>query len=96
MAEENICLEFKLKNIGKITNHFIKEIEQNGLISNKNKKVCTTLNYMEHFLSLAFAVTGCISIYAFASLVNIPLGIMSSTIVLNICAIIAGIKSLSQ
>ena len=34
----------------------------------------------------------CISISTFASLVDIPTGIMSSTIGLNICAIIAKIK----
>ena len=47
---------------------------------------------MEHFLTLAFAVTVCISISAFASLVNISERIMSSTIGLNICAITTRIK----
>ena len=56
------------------------------MLSNKNKKVCTTVKYIEHFLTLAFAVTVCIS--AFTSLVNISEGIMSSTTGLNICAII--------
>ena len=47
---------------------------------------------MEHFLNLVFAVTGCISISAFASLVDISTGTMSSTIELNICVIAARIK----
>ena len=34
-------------------------------MSNKKKKVCTTLNYTEHFLILAFAITGYVSISAF-------------------------------
>ena len=55
-------------------------------------KVCTTLNYIEHFLTLVFAVAVCVSISTFASLVDIFKGIMSSTIGLNICAIIARIK----
>ena len=59
---------------------------------NKNKKVCATLNYIEHFLILASAVTGCISISAFASLVGIPIGIASFVIVLKVCATIAVIK----
>ena len=59
---------------------------------NKNKKVCATLNYIEHFLILASAVTGCISISAFASLVGIPIGIASFVIVLKVCAAIAVIK----
>ena len=60
--------------------------------SNKNKKVCTTVNYIEHFLTLVFTVTVRISISTFASQVNISKGIMTSTIGLNICAIIARIK----
>ena len=62
------------------------------MLSNKNKKVCTTLNYVEHFLTLIFAVTVCISISAFPSLIDISKGIMSYKIGLNICAIIARIK----
>ena len=61
-------------------------------MSNKNKKVCTTLNYVEHFLTLIFAVTVCIFISAFPSLIDISKGIMSYKIGLNICAIIARIK----
>ena len=59
---------------------------------NKNKKVCTTLNYIKHFPTLVIAVTVCIFISTFASLVNISKRIMSYTIGLNIYAIIARIK----
>ena len=65
-------------------------------MSKKHKKVCRTLNYIEHFLTLASAVNGCISISAFASLLGIPIGITSSAIRLKICAITAGIIKLSQ
>ena len=61
-------------------------------MSRKHKKVCTTLNYIKHFLILASTITGCISISGFASLIVIPIGITSSAIGLKICAIIAGIK----
>ena len=61
-------------------------------MSNRHKKVCTTLNYIEHFLVLASAVTGCFSISPFASLLGIPIGITSSAIGLKICAITAGLK----
>ena len=47
---------------------------------------CTTLNYIEHLLILASAVTGFISIPVFAYLVNIPIGIASSAVGLKICA----------
>ena len=59
----------------------------------KHKKVCTTLTYIEHFLILASTITGCISIYAFVSLIVIPVVITSSPIRLKICAICAGIKN---
>ena len=42
-------------------NYFIKEIKQNELISKKlkkKKKIHKILNYTEHFLILAKAVTG--------------------------------------
>ena len=51
-----------------------------------------TLNYIEHFLTLVFAVTVCIFISAFGSLVDISKGIKSPTTELNICAIIGRIK----
>ena len=54
--------EFRFKNIDETTNYFVEE-----LMSKKCKKVCTTLNYIEHFLILACTVTGFISISAFAS-----------------------------
>ena len=92
MVEENISQEFRLKNIDETSNCFLEEIKKNELMSKKDKKVCTTLNYIEHFLILASTIKGCISIYAFASLIGIPIGIMSSAIGLKICAITAGIK----
>ena len=62
------------------------------MISKKYKKICTTLNYVEHFLILGSTITGCIWISAFTSLVAIPIRITSSAIGLKICAITAAIK----
>ena len=44
----------------------------------KHKTVCNTLNYIEHLLILASTVPGCVLVSVFASLVSIPVGIMSS------------------
>ena len=77
MAQGNTSKKCSLKIIEKISNYFIKKIDQNELISTKIKKVCTTLNYIEHFLVLASSVTGCSSISSFASLLVIPIGITS-------------------
>ena len=62
-------------------------------MSKKHKKVCATLNYIEHFI-LVSVVTGCISISAFASLFCIPIGIKIYVIYygLKICAITAEIE----
>ena len=42
-------------------------------MSRKHKKVCTALNYTQHYLILAFTITGFISISAFDSLLGIPI-----------------------
>ena len=92
MVEESISQDFRLKNIDEKRNFFLKEIEQNDLIIRKHKKVCTTLNYIEHFLILVSTITGCISMSAFSSLLGIPIGSTSSAIGLKFCAITAEIK----
>ena len=92
MSEENISQEFRLKNIDQTRNYLIEEINRNELTNKKHKKVCTTLNYIEHFPILASTITACVSISAFASLVGIPIGSTSYAIGLKICAIAAGIK----
>ena len=50
------------------------------------------LNYLEHLLILASRITSCVSMPAFASLVCVPIDIMSSEVGLKTCAITAGIK----
>ena len=61
-------------------------------MSKKHKKVCLTINYIEHFLISASTITGCISISAFTSMLVIPIEITSSAIGLKIRAITVGIK----
>ena len=80
-----------MKEIDKIRNYFIEEIKQNELISKKHKN-CKILNYTKHLLVLAFRATGCASISAFASLVCILVGIVSSATTIKICVIAAGYK----
>ena len=84
MVDENITQELKSKNIDETRNCLIEEINQNQLMSKKHKDVCTTRNYIEHFLALASTTTGCISISAFASLIGISIGFTISTIGLKI------------
>ena len=51
-----------MKNINETRNYFIEEINQNDFMNKKCKKVCTAIKYIKHFLILASAFTGCISI----------------------------------
>ena len=57
-GEENISQEFRLKYIDKTRKYLIEGINQSKLISKKHKKVCTTLNWIEHFLILVSTITG--------------------------------------
>ena len=69
---EEASLEFWLRKIGETRNYLLEEIKHNYLMSEKYKKTCKYLNYVENVLILASAVTGCVSISAFASIVAIP------------------------
>ena len=62
-------------------------------MSKKHRKVCTTWNYTEHLPIVASAITGYVSIYAFASLVAINIDITSSAKGLKIYVITAAIKN---
>ena len=70
MVEENMSQEFRLKNIEETKIYFIKEIEENELKTKKHKKVCTTLNYKEHFLIFPSTITGFASIKGKSNIVN--------------------------
>ena len=61
-------------------------------MSRKHKKVCVILSYIANLLILPSAITGCLVIYAFVSLLSSPIGITSPAIGLKICAILSGIK----
>ena len=61
-------------------------------MSRKRKKVCASLNHVKDFLFLASAITGCISISSFASLISSPIRVTDSIKGLKTCAMAAGIK----
>ena len=73
-----------MKKTQKTRNYFIKVINQNKLICNQHKKVCTTLYYIEHFF---------ISVPAFSSLFVISMVITSSAVALKSHAIAPGMKN---
>ena len=62
------------------------------MVSKKQRNICTTPNYIEHFLILGSTITRCVSISAFISLFGIPVGITSFAIGLKIGVITSGIE----
>ena len=64
---EEASLEIRLRKIDKTRNYLLDDIKHNDLMSEKYKKTCKYLHYVEHLLILASTVTGCVSISAFAS-----------------------------
>ena len=61
MSKENVSQGLRLQKMEEARNYFIKKSDQNELMSKKHKIVSTTLNYIDHFLILASAISGCIS-----------------------------------
>ena len=76
---ETMNQEFRLKKIDEIRNYLIEEINRNELMSKKHENVSRVLNYIDQPLIVISTNTGCVSISAFASLVDIPIEITSST-----------------
>ena len=62
-------------------------------MSKKHKNIWRVLSYIEHSLIAISAITGCVSISDFVSLIEIILGITSSTIGSKICVITTAIKN---
>ena len=89
---EEASIEFRLRKIDETRNYLLDEIKHNDLMSERYRKTCKYLNYVENVLILASTVTGCVSISAFASLVCVPVGITSSEVGINNCAITERIK----
>ena len=85
-------LQFKLRKIDETRNYLLEEIKNNDLISEKYKKICKYLNYVEHVLILVLTVIGCVSISEFTSLVRALVGTASSAVGMKMCAITTEIK----
>ena len=63
---EEASIEFRLRKIDETRNYLLDERKHNDLISEKYKKTCKYLNYVENLLILASTVAGCVSISAFS------------------------------
>ena len=76
------------KKIDDVKIFVLNEINHNDLMSKKSHY----LNNTEHLFFPVLTVTSRVSVPTFASLVCVSVGITSSAVGINICAIIAGIK----
>ena len=85
----NRNFDFRLKKNKWNKKLSFRKIKYNDLMSEKHKKVCRTFNYFENLLGFFSAVSGCVSISAFALLV----GFTSPVVGLQICALTAVIKN---
>ena len=87
-----LSLEFRFRKIDERRNYLLYEIKHNDLMSEKYKKTCKYLNFVENLFILVSTVTGCVSISEFTSLVCVPVAITNSAVGIKICAITAGIR----
>ena len=67
------------QKIDETRNYILELINHNDFMSEVHKKTCRCLNYFESFLVFVSAVSGCVSISAFVSLVGVTVGFVSST-----------------
>ena len=68
---EEASLEFRTRKTDETSIYLLDEIKQNALISEKHKKTCKYINYVEHLFILASTIAGTVSISVFA----VPVGI---------------------
>ena len=74
--------KFRLDEISKIENYFIKEINQRKSCSQKLNKYVTTFDYIDKILIVLSATTEGVSIISFTSIIGAPVGIASASFTL--------------
>ena len=75
--------KFRLDEISKIKNYFIKEINQRKSYSQKLNKYITAFDYIDKILVILSATTGGVSIISFTSAIGAPVGIVSTSFALT-------------
>ena len=78
-------IKFRLDEISKIENFFIKEIIQRKSCSKKLSKYVAGFDYLDKILIVLRATTGGVSICSFTSIVVAPVGIASASFTLILC-----------
>ena len=81
--------KFRLDEISKIENYFIKEINQRKSCSQKLNKYITTFNYIDKILVVFSATSGGVSIILFTSVIGAPVVIASASFIFSLTTGIA-------
>ena len=71
--------QFRLNKVNEIKDYFIAEITERELTSKRLSKNITSFDYFDKSLILLSVETGSISIASFATVIRIPVGIMSAS-----------------
>ena len=66
--------------------------KHNGLMNESYKMVFRALHYFENFLIFISPVSSCVSISAFASWIDVSVGVASPAVGKKTCAITIGVK----
>ena len=74
--------KFRLDEISKIENYFIKEINQRKSCSKKSNKYITTFDYLDKILIVLSATIGWISLISLTSFIGAPVGMASPSFTL--------------
>ena len=74
--------KFRLDEISKIDNYFIKEINQRKSCNKKLSKYIAAFDYIDKILIVLSATTGGLSIISFTTIVGAPVGIASASFTL--------------
>ena len=86
--------KFRLYEIKKMENFFIKEINETKSCSKKLNKYATIFDYTDKILIILTAGTGVVLIISFTSTIGVPAGIASASLTLIFLIITGMIKKL--
>ena len=88
--------KFRLDEISKIENYFMKDINQRKSYSKKLSKYVAVFNYIDKILIILTATTGGVSICSFTSIIEAPVGIASAIIFCLITGIIKKLLNITR
>ena len=74
--------KFRLDEISKIENYFVKDINHRKSCSKKVSKYVTVFDYIDQVLIVLSATSSGVSIILFTSIVGAPVGIASASLIL--------------